>query len=457
MYKKIEKTTKNPYGIKKVKIDSIERPIVLFSATGDKVMDINGYLNRLIYLLRLRKGENVNIGLDVSEVPFDLYGSSSLDLEADVLIDAIKGVDNKDIEKAKRLFRNINFVSYCSGNDYLLPVIESIHDQLVRNGFSGKDIEEVMSQISVLQVVDNLGLDGDTFPYVTTNTIHIKQDDNNCNWLEEDIENKEGQFSKAFVKKVNKNKEIIIFDSFGESGLECGYEHQFDKHYLLFPVVNALMSICLVESLRSSLKGIGINLDYYQDGLNYILTKAHEYEIKLGKDLDALTNEELNTFSEYMMNIMTDYVREMFNINDIDYKKIEKKVRRENTLKEITYDLSFDYDTTIISIINDILSYKDRDMDEIDMWVIANIRIQKPVRNIISFLYEDLIDDVKKKIQRINNINFSNNNDEELDLQLVNWKKESIKAIYELLDNEELKTILRRADVDFESDMKLLA
>ena len=273
MYKKVGKSINTPYGIEETNISSISRPMVLFSVPFSNKKSINGYLSNLLYLLRLRNSKGLNLGLDVSDVPFDIY--SEIKFEPDTLSRFFVDANKNDKESLMRLFRNINIVSYCDGNNRILPVIDNIHEQLRSNGFNEQDIGELMSQISVLQVVDNLGEEGETFPYVTTNTVHIRQDVENPYWIEEDMDVKDGEFSKASVKRVKKNKQLLLVEEFGEGALEIGEEHTFSKDYLKFPVMNALMSICLIKSIGISLNGEKISLNYYKETIDYILTKAH--------------------------------------------------------------------------------------------------------------------------------------------------------------------------------------
>ena len=113
MYKKVGKTFNSPYGIIDKAIKDFNRPFIFFAVPLGNKKDINGYLSSLVYLLRLRKGKEINIGLDVSDVPFDLYASSSADIDS--FVDALNKIEGKDISVYKRLFRNINFVSFCNG------------------------------------------------------------------------------------------------------------------------------------------------------------------------------------------------------------------------------------------------------------------------------------------------------------------------------------------------------
>ena len=446
MYKKVKRSFNDPYGIKDDLIKDFNRPFVFFCVPSGSVKGINGYLNSLIYMLRLRKGENINAGLDISEVPFDLYCSSKK--ETDVFIQIIDKVDINDLEALTKIIRNINFVSYCDGNNKLLPIIESIHNKLLEKGLSEEVVNNLMKQISVLQIVDNLGYDGDDFPYVTTISIHNRHDVENSRWLEEDLESKEGQFSKAFVKRLTANKEVVVVEPFGEGSLQVDNEHSYTDDYLRSPVINALMSVCLVESISSSLQGRQISLTYFKDGIDYILKTAHEYEIKIGKDLDSLTKEDLDKFNQYMMEIMTKYVKDKFKIKKSNFEKI---IEEEKVLKNNALVLAYDYKSDIKSVVDRILLFNDKNVEEVCTEYIGNNKYTLPIKSIVSIYYDKLIQSVKNNIQDINNIIFKGLENEEMNIQLVEWKKDKINEIYQLLDNE----LLRKCGLNIEENMKL--
>lgn len=457
MYKKVVKSIKNPYGIEKTNIGDLSRPIIIFSNTSSNKRDLNGYLSNLLYLLRLRNSKGLNLGLDVSDVPFDIYYENIF--ESDTLSRFFVNANKNDKEYLMRLFRNINIISYCSGNNEVLPIIVNISEQLKNNGFSERDIRSLMSQISVLQVVDNLGDDGKSFPYVTTNTVHIKQDDANPYWIEEDMDVEEGKFSKASVKKIRNNKQLLLVEQFGEGALNFGKDHNFSKDYLGFPVMNALMSICLIKSIGSSLNGEKISLNYYKEAIDYILTKAHEYEKSLGKDLESLTKEEVNKFKDYMMELVTKYVKEKFNIKDLDTSIIKERVAREEKIKEIAESVtSVDRGTNVIEgSINKILEYIDVDLDEKRVSVTGNCFWNSSVRDIIVSLYFNLINSVNKLVGEIENINFKSEVSEELKIELMEWKKDQICRIYSLLDNEELKELLEKCNLRIPDNKSFVA
>lgn len=443
MYKKVKKSVQYPYGIDKFASININRPFIYFSVPFGNDRGINGYLKRLLYLLRIRDGENINSGLEIDSVPFNLYCSSKINL--DDFLPLLDLIDKNNFDMALKILRNINFVSYCDGNQKLLNVILKIHDYLKNKGFKENEIEKLMSQISVLQIVDNLNYNNDTFPYVTTNTLHIRQDDANPEWLNDKSKSKEGQFSKSVIKEVSNNKRVIIIDSFGEGALKFGEDHIFSKHYLSFPVINSLMSICLILSIESSLKNKEISLDYYQKGIDYILTKAHEYEIKYSKDLNTMSKEDIIEFSNYMMDIITDYLKNEFNIQDIDRNSINKALKEEKILKDNAGDLSRDYIGSIESDIKRILKYKDKDLDDMDKMLLGNHEIDYKIKDIIVVYYRNLMKNVKDTINIITNITIS---DEELNAQLVSWKKNKIKQIQNLINDKNLTELLKKCDIE---------
>lgn len=454
MYKKVGKTFNSPYGIIDKAIKDFNRPFIFFAVPLGNKKDINGYLSSLVYLLRLRKGKEINIGLDVSDVPFDLYASSSADIDS--FVDALNKIEGKDISVYKRLFRNINFVSFCNGSHDLLSIIKALHNQLLEKRFNEVEIKKIMSQISVLQVVDNLNINGKRIPYVTTNTVHIKQDVENRKWFKEDTKSEEGSFSKVFVKNVAKNKRVIVEESFGEGALQFGCDHDYTFHYLLFPVMNSLMSICLVNSVYSSLKGEEIDLDYYSKGIDFVLDKAREYELSKGKKLDDYTTRELEEFSNYMINIMTEYVKEKFAINKINEDEIQRRIKEEESVREIATSLSDYYIRRVRDKISDILEYKDVSLDDLAEMKLGNAgRVKLPARVIISTMYKALISYVDEIIKEIDKVDFDSPKDEEIRFKLIEWKKNYIRNIYDMLNSEELIELLNKCDLEIQDKRRL--
>lgn len=73
---------------------------------------------------------------------------------------------------------------------------------------------------------------------------------------------------------------------------------------------------------------------------------------------------------------------------------------------------------------------------------------------LLKLYYKELVKSVKDNIQEINDIAFNDKNDE-LSIQLVEWKKEKINNIYNILNDEELKRILNNCGIKMEEEMKL--
>ena len=185
-----------------------------------------------------------------------------------------------------------------------------------------------------------------------------------------------------------------------------------------------------------------------------MVENKRKYELKINKDLDSLTKQELEEFSEYMMSVMTEYVKEKFNISEIDLEEVNKKVKKEKAIKNVAFELAIDYENRIREITNKILKYKDRDIEEMDTVYIGNNVHNFPIKTIVGLYYKELVKSVKDNIQEINDIAFNDKNDE-LSIQLVEWKKEKINNIYNILNDEELKRILNNCGIKMEEEMKL--
>ena len=162
---------------------------------------------------------------------------------------------------------------------------------------------------------------------------------------------------------------------------------------------------------------------------------------------------------DYMMELVTKYVKEKFNIKDLDTSIIKQRVAREEKIKEVAESVtSVDRGTNVIEgSINKILEYIDVDLDEKRVSVTGNCFWNMSVRNIIRSLYFNLINSVNKLVGEIENINFKSEVSEELKIELMEWKKDQISRIYSLLDNEELKELLEKCNLRIPDNKSFVA
>lgn len=338
MYKKVKKSFENPYGIKKVMNESeifINPSVLCMKPRSGSIINLNGYLSKISVLLGLRHDLSFNSGYDVSQVPFSLLVNEENEKIQDKLLTFIP---ENDKDHAKKIIRNLNIVSYCNGHYDTLKLINDLHVGLIQKGYSEEDVEEILSQMFVLQIVDNLFQNGQfiKFPYVTSITFHNIHDDENTNWLKyKSISfDPKSLFSRISINSNSNNNITILYDSFGEGTLsQTVRDHTFSHDYCNAPVLNTLMSVVLINALYCSFFKEQFSLDFLQQHFNIILEHAHEYEEK-NKPLGEFTKEDLDNFNEYMYNFIVEYMKKQFGLGENDTKEIVLDNERINAIKQ---------------------------------------------------------------------------------------------------------------------------
>ena len=58
-------------------------------------------------------------------------------------------INDQAIEEIKKQARKINFMTYCDGTYTYCKIEERIIQKLISNGFSEKDVDDIVSQISL--------------------------------------------------------------------------------------------------------------------------------------------------------------------------------------------------------------------------------------------------------------------------------------------------------------------
>ena len=154
MYQKVKKSVKYPFGLKKTNEIDLDRPFIFFSTSLADIKNNNGFLKRILKLLGFYEKNEINLGLDISDVPFNVYAEGFM--IPDTIINLIeKKVQTSSMEDLLKLFRNFNFISYCLGNDNLYSFLSKLREMLLKNNLSEEEVTTLMSKISVIQVVDN--------------------------------------------------------------------------------------------------------------------------------------------------------------------------------------------------------------------------------------------------------------------------------------------------------------
>lgn len=323
MLKKTEKSFDNIYGIKKIDDNYLfNRPCLLtFPPSIGNVTAPNGYLNNLLYILRMRTSK-FDGDYSIDDVPFDIFAYESKEKVSDKIINIIP---TNDVEKAKKVLHNINIFSYCNGNNRAATVINRIYSYLKKSDYTEDDIKDIMSQVFVIQTVDNYS-DNDEIipiPYVTGVVIQDIYDSGNLNHVEDF--NSDNPFISTMT--IDKTK-YYLYKSFGENSLyETGRDHIFKNDYIDAPIVNSVIALNIIKAISSSLNNTPRSEITIYNELKEIINKSQDY---IGKrNIEDLTKDEKNE----MNNILFNYVKKTF-IDNIDVKKLSDNEKKNLDEKE---------------------------------------------------------------------------------------------------------------------------
>lgn len=441
MYKKVQKSVLHPYGIC-VQDQSIERPFICFVTPAGSERDLNGYLSNLESFLCLRKDENIRLGIDVSDVEFDLYalGHNEEKLTNEIL----SRIDSLDVLEAKKKIRYCNFMSFCDGNRTLSRILLTIYNGLLEKGFTEEETMDIMSQISILQVVDN-----GKFSCGTVNTIHVRQDMENRKWLKEEMVPNSENFSKVYQLRDRENRNLLLIDAFGEEALTPDREHAFTGDYAKYPVINSLISICLITSLDSSLTGKELDLNSYQEGIDFVLGEAFQYEQEQEKKLEEFTKKELEEFSQYMMNKVKEYIEKKYSIKKQSEEIINQKIMDEKEIKKKAWALSVDYLSTINNCYEKILAYQDKPLNEKSLIVYNNENQEMYNYEIVRMYFNEFKEQIQVIVDMIN-FSFSENASLEIRKELVVWKKNILNTIKNMSMEKNFTDLLQKCGISMD-------
>lgn len=362
MLKKTGKSLKNKYGFENYSDNFPERACVLGMFPSPCNLRIyNGYMSLFMYLLQIRKFDLVDSDYDIVDVPFDLLIHTD-DENLDITI--LNSIPSNNIYEANRIMRNINIISYCNGNFDTADILNNLYRGLLNKGYSEDEVKEIISQIFVLQIVDNYRDEkGNTaIPYATVVTVHDIFDLENTNYSDDTLKQtlfEENPF--IHLQSHDNNDRYVIYKSFGADSLaERHGVHRFTDDYAKAPIINYIMSLYLIKALHMSIEHIMINNNFsLRQEVGEVIQKAMEFCSSRKKKYDDFTKEDLEALNEYLMHeIQTEFKRnipvrvlteeEKTTLNEQDkdltaFFDVNRYLNLNEELKRITDKVNFIY------------------------------------------------------------------------------------------------------------------
>lgn len=163
IYKKCEKTVDNEYGI--IEINSyteVTKPFLICMSSLDDDNSSFGTIKEGARAARVRTTDELAGGFKIDEMPVDFLGiKNELDgpfrnIVDDFLYPMI--TMDKDVSNMKKRARRINFFVYCNAAQAYLQIEKRLIERLTNDGFSEKDIKDILSQISLIAIATNINL-----------------------------------------------------------------------------------------------------------------------------------------------------------------------------------------------------------------------------------------------------------------------------------------------------------
>ena len=455
MLKKIGKSFENCFGYENANSFSLTRPFVLgiFPEDNNKRM-MNGYMNKLLYLLQIRHlgSDNIDSNYDIKDVPFDILIRDNNDNVANLVLELIK---EHDIEYAKKVMRNINIVSYCNGNSETAKIMYEIHDGLLSKNYTEEEIAIIMKEIFVLQIVDNYFKDGEyrAIPYTTTITIHNIHDFENPNYS--DI-----IFEDGVIKEDRIDGNLLyLYKSFGEDSLSQrpeGSEHIFTGDYIYAPVLNMVMSMVLINSLNHSLRNKSRNLDNLSINIDQLLEKVNEYIKQKGKELDLYTKDDLKDLNLYVMKICQKYFEKCIPVKLLSKEEKSILEERDRIFREYqklnTYKLDYGYLIDNIRKIVDKIYETNSSKEDVIIETMrsnsGNIDLQYTKKEYILKQIGELKKKVAEFIKRISGYVLPSNIPKVYVMEQHESLIHILDYVKEIINTEELRNILNEVNED---------
>lgn len=240
IYKKVEKTPNNEFGLEVVKEDEnpfLSGPVVLtILALALNEKSINGALRQTMEGVRLKTSKNENSGKSISQVPFNLLTLSFAPKKEGQFSFQKNSANEKDtkefIEKyfyplisnknsrlplleAQKRLRNVNIVSYCNGTYVTNAIEKNLENKMKELNYSDEEINNLLSQICSFPIADGIVKGNEKLTTVSFKDLK----DIECrdslmsplilNKINEKMSN-ENQFDKVDYYKISNNEGIFL-------------------------------------------------------------------------------------------------------------------------------------------------------------------------------------------------------------------------------------------------------
>lgn len=360
MLKKTQRTLENKYGIEDYNEGFLNRPCILgIVPSSNNTKMRNGYLGLFMYLLQIRKYNLVDSDYDITDIPFDLLIN---DMSDKLDLSILDKTPANNIVEAKNIMRNINIISYCDGNSIIAFTLKRLDAGLLNKGYSEEEARQIISQVFVLQIVDNYqdGRGNTEIPYATVVTVHDIFDIENTDYY---FENQEQNLfdDNPFIHLETRNNSdrYVIYKSFGNGSLaERQGEHFFETDYAKAPIINYIMSLYLIRALHSSFEHSEIsNIFSLRQEIDDTIRRALEFCSSKKKSYEDFTRGELEELNEFLMKEIQSVFKSYIPVSTLTTEEKESLNTQDKDLIAFLNANPYLYLKEMINTISNIVSF----------------------------------------------------------------------------------------------------
>ncbi len=166
IYRKCEKSLDNPYGIMEIEHpEDIDKPFLLCISSQDLIdKSVFGLIKEGARAARVRTSDEYAGGFKIEDVPAYFLGvkykmNNIKDHKSGSLLNDFiypfltKTKDFKEIQKRARM---MNFFTYCNATNVYVELEKGLKEKLNKDGFSEKEIDEILSQVSLISIASEV-------------------------------------------------------------------------------------------------------------------------------------------------------------------------------------------------------------------------------------------------------------------------------------------------------------
>ena len=261
LYKRIEKSNENPFGIQEIEnIEELNKPILLSISAQDNVdRSIFGTIRSGAIAARVNTSKDETARFKIEEMPVDFIGfrfkkdeenkENYQELAEDVLYPLLTGGELMNTkEKLQKNARKINIMTYCNGTETYKNAEIVLKERLEQDGYSKEDIKDILSQISLTAIATIV--ETDSINATTTTLIDINDDEICPPELKDTVKKilNKRKTNRIYGNLDNPDHIVYYYNGDGNHSLN----HYFNPENPIKPIICSLVSTFLENSVENT-------------------------------------------------------------------------------------------------------------------------------------------------------------------------------------------------------------